>query len=362
MRPTISVNLGGWQFVFNDNAYRLMNEYLSSLSQALNAQELDTAELMADIESRCAEILCEQHDRLTYIITEGDVAALIDRMGKPEEIVDVDVETTPSGFTNVHVESHRVPPPYTGQQSPRIRKRLYRLDQGAEIGGVCGGLAAYCGWDPTYVRLATVALAFLSCSTVAIAYIIMWIVIPAAKTPLQQMELRGESPTLNNIGNSVKKFFGQTPSRNSDTVTAPYENLTSESKPPRAATGLSRFFSILAKIGLCLAGLICIVIVVALLGISLAGIGYGVYNLTSFQYLPPYFFTKLGVLICMTVLLGIPLIILIWNIIRVLFRPRRRWHINSTWRMIFLIMWCVALFSCIRLAKMVPNFPDQALF
>ena len=73
MRPTLTVNLGGMQFTFNDNAYRLMSQYLQSLTDAFRAQGLDADELVNDIENRCAEILDETHDRATYIVTEGDI-------------------------------------------------------------------------------------------------------------------------------------------------------------------------------------------------------------------------------------------------------------------------------------------------
>ena len=228
MRPTLTVNLGGMQFTFNDNAYRLMSQYLQSLTDAFRAQGLDADELVNDIENRCAEILDETHDRATYIVTEGDITSLIDRMGRPEEILGEQVTEGPD-FEQVKVKETVVPPPYIPQAPQPLRKRLYRVKQGAELGGVCGGIAAYAGWDPTYVRIATVILAFLSASTVCIAYLVLWIVVPQAKTPLQEMELRGESPTLNNIGNTVKQAFGFNEKNGAAaSAPAPFEKLNPE--------------------------------------------------------------------------------------------------------------------------------------
>lgn len=56
-------------------------------------------------------------------------------------------------------------------------KKLYRIDEGKMIAGVCGGLAEYFGIDPTIVRLGWVFLSlFAGCGI--LAYIISIIVIP----------------------------------------------------------------------------------------------------------------------------------------------------------------------------------------
>lgn len=49
------------------------------------------------------------------------------------------------------------------------------------IGGVCGGIAEYLGWDPTMVRLLYVIVSILSAAFPGtIVYIILWIVMPKA--------------------------------------------------------------------------------------------------------------------------------------------------------------------------------------
>lgn len=56
-------------------------------------------------------------------------------------------------------------------------KRLTRSSD-RMIGGVCGGIAEYFGWDPTMLRvlyaLATIFTAFSG----IIVYIVLWIIIP----------------------------------------------------------------------------------------------------------------------------------------------------------------------------------------
>jgi len=47
------------------------------------------------------------------------------------------------------------------------------------IGGVCGGIAEYYGWDPTLVRVAFVLLAvFSSAFPGVLVYLLLWVVMP----------------------------------------------------------------------------------------------------------------------------------------------------------------------------------------
>lgn len=39
-------------------------------------------------------------------------------------------------------------------------KKLYRVEKGSVVAGVCGGIAEYFNWDPTLVRVVTAILVF----------------------------------------------------------------------------------------------------------------------------------------------------------------------------------------------------------
>lgn len=57
------------------------------------------------------------------------------------------------------------------------KKKLYRIDEGKIIAGVCGGIAEYFGIDVTVVRLGWVLLSiFAGCGI--LAYIIALIIMP----------------------------------------------------------------------------------------------------------------------------------------------------------------------------------------
>ena len=58
-----------------------------------------------------------------------------------------------------------------------MSKRLYRIEQGTMLAGVCGGIAEYFDVDPSLVRLAWVLFCAVGGSGV-LAYIVAAIIIP----------------------------------------------------------------------------------------------------------------------------------------------------------------------------------------
>lgn len=60
-------------------------------------------------------------------------------------------------------------------------KKLYRSRKERVIAGVCGGLAEYFGFDPTWIRLGFIILFFAGGSALLI-YLIMWLVVPLTPT------------------------------------------------------------------------------------------------------------------------------------------------------------------------------------
>jgi phage shock protein PspC (stress-responsive transcriptional regulator) len=49
------------------------------------------------------------------------------------------------------------------------------------LGGVCGGIAEWLGWSPTWVRVLYVAVSVLSAGFPGtIVYIVLWVVVPRA--------------------------------------------------------------------------------------------------------------------------------------------------------------------------------------
>lgn len=58
-----------------------------------------------------------------------------------------------------------------------MKKRLYKIENGKKLFGVCGGIAEYFDVDPTLIRLIWVILVFCA-GTGVLAYIIAAIIMP----------------------------------------------------------------------------------------------------------------------------------------------------------------------------------------
>ena len=59
-----------------------------------------------------------------------------------------------------------------------MKKKLYKIEQGKKLDGVCGGIAEYFDIDPTLVRLIWILFTACSLGSGIIAYIIEEIVMP----------------------------------------------------------------------------------------------------------------------------------------------------------------------------------------
>ncbi|MBX5483778.1 MAG: PspC domain-containing protein [Myxococcaceae bacterium] len=76
--------------------------------------------------------------------------------------------------------------------------RLYRVQEGKLIAGVCNGLARHFGVDAAWVRVAFALMALMSVGLVFWGYLFLWVITP--KTP------EGSSP-FENVLQAVKSLF-----------------------------------------------------------------------------------------------------------------------------------------------------------
>ena len=52
------------------------------------------------------------------------------------------------------------------------------LSKNRMIGGVCGGLADWLGWDPTLVRILYTLITRFTAFSGALIYLVLWIIMP----------------------------------------------------------------------------------------------------------------------------------------------------------------------------------------
>ena len=71
MRKTLTVNLGGTVFNIDDDAYRLLDNYLSNLKMHFR-KEAGADEIVDDIERRISELFAEKLSAGSQVITIAD--------------------------------------------------------------------------------------------------------------------------------------------------------------------------------------------------------------------------------------------------------------------------------------------------
>ena len=59
-----------------------------------------------------------------------------------------------------------------------MAKRLYKIEEGKKVDGVCGGIAEYFDVDPTLIRLAWAFLTLCTVGVGVIGYLIASIIMP----------------------------------------------------------------------------------------------------------------------------------------------------------------------------------------
>jgi phage shock protein PspC (stress-responsive transcriptional regulator) len=187
MKITVSINLGGYSFNIDEDAYAELKRYLKNLELHFAGEE-SSSEILSDIETRMAELFRTKLTTYKQVINIEDVRQAISVLGTPEDISDNNGPSAREKFSS---------PGY---------HRMYRDPDHRLIGGVCSGMGAYWGIDPLIVRVIFVALA-LGGGLGVLVYLILYIVIPEAKTTAQKIEMKGEPVNIHNIKDSVKKEF-----------------------------------------------------------------------------------------------------------------------------------------------------------
>lgn len=181
MKKTLTVNLGGTVFNIDDDAYRLLDNYLSNLKMHFR-KEAGADEIVDDIERRISELFAEKLSAGSQVITIADVEEVIARMGKPEDMeAEGESASADSGSTSAG-GGYGAGAWNSNTAYGTTRRRLYRNPDDKMLGGVISGMAAYLGWDVTLLRLLLLVILICGVGTLIPVYIVCWLVIPEART------------------------------------------------------------------------------------------------------------------------------------------------------------------------------------
>lgn len=184
MKKTFTINISGTVFHIEEDAYEVLQKYMSNLKQHFGNSE-EGKEITTDIEARIAEIFTEKSTDEKNVVTLDWVNEVIEIMGTSEDFSEEEEEE-----------------PVRRQQ--KRKRRLYRDPEQSVLGGVCGGLAAYFNMDIAVLRIIVILSFFLTSGGAILAYVILWIAVPKAVNTSQRLEMRGQEVTVKNIEKFIK--------------------------------------------------------------------------------------------------------------------------------------------------------------
>src|SRR5450759_1086616 len=87
MKITVSINLGGYSFNIDEDAYAELKRYLKTLELHFSGEE-SSSEILSDIETRMAELFRTKITNYKQVINIEDVRQSISVLGNPEDISD----------------------------------------------------------------------------------------------------------------------------------------------------------------------------------------------------------------------------------------------------------------------------------
>lgn len=237
MKKTIQVNLGGSVFFIDEDAYQLLDIYLNKIKEYLSNNE-DRDEIITDIELRIAELLYDKRTSKTDAITINHIEEIISIMGEPEAFrMDADTEEGNS---------------FTQNETGKANKKFFRDPDDRFIGGVASGLAHYIGIEPVWMRLLTVILVLAGVGSPIVVYIILWIVVPEAKTTSEKLQMKGKPVNLSNIEKTLKKEY--------DNVAEKVKNVDLKKRSAIFFDGLMKVGKILLRVFLVFLSLILLLV------------------------------------------------------------------------------------------------------
>ena len=195
MNKIFNINLGGYPFTIDDDAYQVLKSYLNTINRHFSSSE-GCDEIIADTEARIAELF-NQELKGQPIVSMREVDKVIAVMGKPEDF----------GAEEDNGETEASTSEGTSWQEFRTGKRLFRDPDEKVIGGVCAGLSAYFGiHEPVWLRIAF-AVGFFAGGLAIPLYLILWAAIPEAKTSGDKLSMKGEKINVHNIAKKVEEEF-----------------------------------------------------------------------------------------------------------------------------------------------------------
>jgi len=323
MKKTVNVNINGRAFVIDENAYLLLDNYLKNLKYYFRKEE-GADDIIADFESRIEELLSERLRLGAQVINKEHIEDVIARMGKPGDFTDGEP-----------VQEEETVGAETAQENVRTGKKLFRNIDNKAIGGVFSGIAKYMNWNETALRIIAIILIFVTQFWMIPAYLIAWLIIPAARTASEKLQMQGKPVTVENIGKTVST-----------------EAQTTKSDDNNVLTILLKIF--LIGLGLLIGiPLLFVLFIIVVLFAALFGIGGGLLGALPFGMLDGWSFVTVEhpvmAMVTLLIVIGLPVVAIIYAIIAFFAKTKPldkgvKWTLLAVW-IISLILFCFSGFK-----------------
>ena len=192
MNKTVNINLAGIFFHIDEDAYLKLQRYLEAIKRSFTDSQ-GRSEIISDIEARIAELFNDRVQNDKQVIRVKEVDEVISVMGQPEDYL-------------VDDEIFEDEPQTTYRKKSTSSRKFFRDTDNSYVGGVSSGLSHYFGIDAIWIRLAWILLIF-GAGTGILLYILLWVLVPEAKTTAEKIMMTGEPVNISNIEKKIKDGF-----------------------------------------------------------------------------------------------------------------------------------------------------------
>jgi phage shock protein PspC (stress-responsive transcriptional regulator) len=292
-------------------------------------------------------LLSEKITDARQVVNKSDIDNIIVIMGQPEDYSEAE-ET----FTDAN---------YSQKKNHNTGKKLFRDGDDKFLGGVAAGIAHYFNIDTIWIRLGLLAL-FFGGGFGIILYIILWILLPEAKTTAEKLQMEGEPVNIDNIEKKIRKEFDNVSGKIKEGANEFSEKINKTfSGKALKNNGLQDFMNTLGKIVLVFFKVISkfigaiLVFVAAAVILSLIISGFSLGSLEwlnvdgNFLHYPPFFYDailpKWVLTLALFLLIGIPFLILFVLGLRILSSSIKQF--TKATSLTFIGIWIVALLTLI---------------
>jgi phage shock protein PspC (stress-responsive transcriptional regulator) len=188
MERVVTINLNGNPYQLEEPAYDALRAYIARAEAAL-ADNPDKAEIIRDLEQAIADKCASYLSPSKSVVSAAEMARMLEEMGP--------------------VEGEGAPQSEGAASFDGPRKRLYRIKDGAQVAGVCAGMAAYFDIDVNIIRLLWIVATLFTSGFAGLVYIVMMFMVPSAHTSAEWAAAHGVPFNAQEVIDRAKRDYAR---------------------------------------------------------------------------------------------------------------------------------------------------------